>query len=85
MPTWFKQALFILIFLVALANFREIGDGVSQLAHGLGQLFTWEVFHYEDPVIRFLVFGILCVVAVALFALHCQHRGSSKDNGNGSP
>lgn len=79
MPKWFKNMIFILIFLVALANFRAIGEGFSQLVDGLGNLFRWDIFHYRDRNVRFAVFGVLIVTIVALWKIFWMHY-PHKDN-----
>ena len=82
MPQWCRQGFFILIFLVALANFEAIGEGVSQLAGAVGGIFRSDLFHYHEPERRFAMAGLLVLMVVAMWAIFWQNRGDNNQNNN---
>lgn len=79
MPSWVKHALWILVALIVLANFREIGGWLAGIASSIGDNLRGPVFGFHDPVYRFAVFGVLVVAFVAIVSLLCSSRRSSDD------
>jgi len=82
MPQWCRQCFFILIFLVALANFEAVGEGILQLAGAVGDLFRSDLFHYREPERRFAMAGLLVLMVVAMWAIFWKNRGDNNQNNN---
>lgn len=76
MPNWAKNTLWILLFLILLAHHSEVGEWLTAFGSGLKELFPAGLFHYDDPVIRFMVTGVLIVAAVAMWTVFWRSRSS---------
>ena len=74
MPNWARNTLWILLFLILLANHRQVGEWLMAFGSGLKELFPADLLHYDDPFIRFMLTGILIVSVVALWAIYWNNR-----------
>jgi len=78
MPNWLKHALWVLIALIALANWRSLGTFFHQVLSGAGDAFSRLFLGFEDPFVRFLFSGILVVAIVAMWVAWCRERGGRR-------
>ena len=69
MPNWAKQLLWLLIALILLAHWREVGSWIRNLTRNLADILHTDYLDFHYPVYRFMVFGILVVAAVSFWAI----------------
>ncbi len=74
MPNWAKHTIWILIFLILLANHRQVGEWIMAFGSGLKALFPSGLFYFEDPQARFMLTGILIVAAVGILKFYFENR-----------
>ena len=80
MPNWAKHTIWILIFLILLANHRQVGEWIMAFGNGLKGLFPAGLFYYEDPQARFMITGILIVAVVGIFKIYFENRSDRNKN-----
>lgn len=75
MPNWLKHTLWVLIALLALANWRSVGAFASKFIQGLSSVSSQLFLGFDDSFVRFLFSGILVVAIVAMWVAWCRERG----------
>ena len=78
MPVWAKNAAWLLVFLLLLANHRQVGTWLTDFGREMKGLFPSDLLHYEDPFIRFLLAGLLIVAVVGMFKIYWNGRPSGR-------
>ena len=76
MPRWVQHTLWFLLLLILLANHRKVGAGLAAFGSGLKDLFSADLFRYEDPLARFLLTGILIVAVVGILKIYWTGRSN---------
>ena len=79
MPTWLKNSLWLLAALICLAKWREISHFFGSLIIRLTGDSGDSLFHFDDPVHRFMVLGVLIVAVVALWAVYWNNRPRNRE------
>ena len=74
MPRWVKHALWILASLILLASWRQVGRFLAELVRSVAAAFHQALFGWDDPLYRFVVFGLVLVVCLGAWRIWCDSR-----------
>lgn len=77
MPKWVKNTLWLLVMLILLARWREVGHWLAEAAGNLGEMFGRSCFGFYSRPFRLAVFGILVVALVAMWGMYWRNRGDA--------
>ena len=77
MPKWVTHTLWLLLMLILLARWREVGQWLTEAGGDLAEMFRGPFFGFYRPADRLAIFGMLVVAVMTMWAIYWHNRSDN--------